>query len=240
MNRTIEAIGPLLRPWMPEKPEPQPQAHRATVLHAEAPRPGFGVLDDFPPELLAEILLRLPYWDLLRAACVSKLWRDLLQAEPALQVRMFKKPSDVYVDPGIETPPADDGSESLVLHPLLDIAEYAIGDPLSKMYIYNKGGWAPTFGPSNDLASIPAVFTLSMQLESYDRIDHFSVDVQNPRGVTVLDVFSGLQNAAKKVVETVDGPTTLQDAIDPHIFYEGFCLPKRIGRGLTVRITLGS
>ncbi|KAF7308266.1 F-box domain-containing protein [Mycena chlorophos] len=237
-RRTLETIAPMLR-----------AAHRRAELEQErleliqsAPKPGSvgGVFDQLPLELLAEIFVRLPYWDLLRAASVSRAWRNLVEAEPDLMVRLFQRPSEVYVDPGIQSIPIAPNSEPVALHPLLRYAEYSIGDPLSKLYALNKGAWCDTTRPMQDFACIPVVPELRMRLESYDRRDHFAVDVRNENGVTVLDAFSALRDAASNIVETSDGPATLQDAIDPLVFYEGVSVSKRVGQHVTIHIILGA
>ncbi|KAJ7020600.1 hypothetical protein C8F04DRAFT_1196439 [Mycena alexandri] len=116
----------------------------------KALRPSLGQkmgVNDFPPELLTSILLNLPYKSLLSLQAVCVQWKAIVVADPALSVRPFKKPSKVYVEPGLpagglkayisyglryeeHTSPE---SEPVRLHPAIQEASFDIGDDFAEM-----------------------------------------------------------------------------------------------------------
>lgn len=55
---------------------------------------------DFPPELLTKIFLNLAYKSLLRVMAVCVRWNAIVAQDPSLAVHMFKKCTQVYVEPG--------------------------------------------------------------------------------------------------------------------------------------------
>ncbi|KAJ7066168.1 hypothetical protein C8F01DRAFT_1248205 [Mycena amicta] len=175
---------------------------------AELPA-SFAFPDDFPPELLTQILLQLPYWDLVRLVpLVSKLWKYTIDTEPALRMRVFKKASlsEMYGDKDLMCilwpPRLTESSEILILHPLIAMVTYLFGEDVSDTYIYAKDELQdydhpeprklPSLSAANDLATIPVVYTLSIGLKSRWDNKHFTIDLKNPNGITVLDVFDGL------------------------------------------------
>ncbi|KAJ7066205.1 hypothetical protein C8F01DRAFT_1122604 [Mycena amicta] len=188
------------------------------------PPASFAFPDDFPPELLTRILLQVPYWDLVRVVpLVSKLWKYTIDTDPALRIRTFKKAGDMYGDIGLEANLSAQ-SESLTLHPLFAIVSYVVGDDVTEIQIYPKpeGDRDPvplsSFSAANDFATIPFVHTLTMKLESDWGDDNFTIDIENPDGITVLDVFLGLANGAQNMVDTIEGPQTVVDALGSHKF----------------------
>ncbi|KAJ7497949.1 hypothetical protein B0H11DRAFT_826794 [Mycena galericulata] len=156
---------------------------------------------DFPPEILARILVHLPYQDLLRGLRVVKQWKALIESYPALRVETFKKASAVYVEkedgsPGDNT---EAGSEKIRMHPVLKDISFGLGDDVSGVTIYHRNGSEIALsdtGVADDLATIPAVheFTITIE-EDLDEFFEFQVEVQNSAGVTVIDIFTQLANA---------------------------------------------
>ncbi|KAJ7149746.1 hypothetical protein C8R43DRAFT_1006495 [Mycena crocata] len=211
-------------------------------------RDAAGLPDNFPPELLVEILLNLPYNDLIfNVSSVSKEWKEILHTEPSLGVKMFKKAGAVYV-PDSDSAPAEEleaGSEEIRMHPLLPKLSFILGHDVSDACIYSKDYKTETslatLNVANDQAFIPAVHTLTITIEEgFDELFEFQVDVQNSNGITIMDIFTELAIAGKRSVETQEGPMAMSEALGDHVFYEGLGCLKRAGTALTAYLSLGS
>ncbi|KAF7312950.1 hypothetical protein MKEN_00979600 [Mycena kentingensis (nom. inval.)] len=133
----------------------------------------FNFPQDFPTELFVLILLKLSYWDLLATIPrVSKLWKNLLETEPALRIQTFKLATHTYTATDIagrvlsySRAPANE-SESFILHPVLELAMY----------------W--------DLISVPAVQTMTLKLGPPSVEHPILVEVADEEGITLKDVFT--------------------------------------------------
>ncbi|KAJ7052147.1 hypothetical protein C8F01DRAFT_1338095 [Mycena amicta] len=248
--------------------------HQSSSMSILAELPAsFAFPDDFPPELLTQILLQVPYWDLMRVVpLVSKLWKYTIETEPALRMRMFKKASlsdsEMY----------GDNVRQLQLHPLIGLVLYMFGDDVSEACLLKDEdaeddededdsgaseeselpAWKlPSLSAANDLATIPVVYTLSIGVKFGSGDDHVTFDtVENPNGITVLDVFGGLADGSQKTVDTADGPQTLEDVLgedgllflplshrnchaeSSYRYYRGFYNLTRTGRHLTTELYL--
>ncbi|KAJ7658511.1 hypothetical protein B0H14DRAFT_3179391 [Mycena olivaceomarginata] len=52
---------------------------------------------DFPSELLAKVIQSLPYFDILRAGMVSKLWSSVVREDPIISKLLHKKACFMYI-----------------------------------------------------------------------------------------------------------------------------------------------
>ncbi|KAF7289782.1 hypothetical protein MIND_01352300 [Mycena indigotica] len=113
---------------------------------------------DFPPELLAHILAQLSYDDVLFGAQrVCKGWKRMVESDPVLQTRMFRRASKVYVDVGLDEAEMVAGSEPVVFHPLVNVVSYrlgGVGAPRPCVYLHVKSlrlfAAAPGSGDDDD------------------------------------------------------------------------------------------
>ncbi|KAF7289798.1 hypothetical protein MIND_01354100 [Mycena indigotica] len=226
------------------------------------------LLDVFPAELLVRVLSHLSYDDLLLVVpLVCRAWQHLVNTDPLLKIKTFKKASDIYVDIGLEPEDSDESldededeneedkevsdetkPEPVVLHPLLGIISYMVGEDIQSLRLYHNH-WncrldeLVSYPAANDLATIPAVHSIWMYLSDLPAPldEDFPVKVSNPSGVTVLDIFLAFEETAQQMVETADdGMMTVQDALRQFLFYSGFSDVKRRGRHLTTRIVMSS
>ncbi|KAJ7180999.1 hypothetical protein C8R46DRAFT_1028360 [Mycena filopes] len=219
-----------------------------------------GLPDDFPPEIMSGIFLGLPYRDLLRISGVSKKWKNIIEADPAICVQRFKKASQTDVEPGdgTTTEALEVGSDKIRMHPVLKRISFVLGDDLSDARLYTGSGLddcpLAATAVAHDLASIPAVekFVIVFEMSNYmfdyslSGLPHrqtslwSKVDVLNPNGVRIVDIFTMLSNASRRMIPTDDGPLLLCEAVEGHIFYEGFGCLRRMGATLSASIDLGS
>ncbi|KAF7289784.1 F-box domain-containing protein [Mycena indigotica] len=237
---------------------------------------------DFPPELLARIMHHIPYFTLLLVVPrVCRAWKSMVDTDPVLQMRIFRRPSAVYMDVGVKQSSLEKDSEPLVFHPLVDKVSYPIGAPAAEVYFPHPaeiGGidldadivtlddgddddeeWADVerrpfmfaadpddrdpvpladCAVAHDLATIPAVH--SIELITMDRDDEeYPVRIENPAGITILDIFVRLQQACKEEVQTPDGRVPLEEALCD-IFYEGLVNSHRKGRHVKTYMNFGT
>ncbi|KAJ6581978.1 hypothetical protein B0H19DRAFT_521640 [Mycena capillaripes] len=200
------------------------------------------LLDGFPLEIISRVLLKLPYQYLLSVPGVSKTWKNLMESDPELRVQRFKKASQVYVEAGdgSSDEPVEPGSEKVRLHPVLRNISFVFGHGAAHLIVENDvddtelGDTAV----AHDFISIPAVQHFTINIEEDTLECEYQIEVKNPQGVTVLDVFTEL--AAAREVETPEGPMAIVEALCGHRFYEGFSAVKRTGTALSASLSLGS
>ncbi|KAJ7445330.1 hypothetical protein FB451DRAFT_68521 [Mycena latifolia] len=203
---------------------------------------------DLPLELFVRVLLNLSYLDLVYVSAVAKHWNNVVEADPSLRVQRFKKASQVYVEPGDqvggnETEPE---SESLRMHPVMSKVNFVLGNKVERAEIFSFGNArtsVPDSAVAHDLVSIPAVKCFTIEIE--ERTDvmetaKFQIEVKNPKGVTVLDVFTQLAKGTRRRVKTPGRWMSMADALMPQMFYESFCSLKRTGTTLSASLILGS
>ncbi|KAF7337857.1 RBR-type E3 ubiquitin transferase [Mycena venus] len=205
-----------------------------------------GLPDDFPPELLGRVLVGLSYQDLLSSLAVSHKWKTIIEHDPALQVEMFKKASEEYVEPGDGSPGNDHdmvpGSEKIRMHPALSEISFVFKcDPVDDAFLFNYLSKIPLSASviANDLATIPAVHTLTIQIKetTMEQVLSFNVEVENDSGVTLTDIFSKLKDVAATQIETLEGPMPMACALESECLYSaynGFGEIKRTGTTLSV------
>ncbi|KAF7289780.1 hypothetical protein MIND_01352100 [Mycena indigotica] len=322
----------------------------------DAPASTFTFPGDFPPELLARILAQLPYEDvLLGAQRVCKGWKRMVESDPGLQTRMFRRASGVYLDVGVDAAEIVAGSEPVVFHPLVLLVSYSLGGagaPRPCVYLHVKplqlfaavpgsggrvlaahptpveamvqgvtyvvGGFdedededdddalvddeafqrllaynaarvrgagdldddgddddadddaksnkdgeglqlasfmdafhgdedendkdekeeLAAYAAADELATIPTVYTATLIAETEDEAE-VDVKVENPKGITVRDIFDALERAATREVQTVEGSMPLHDAVHGGV-YEGLTQVERKGRHLKAYVVFGS
>ncbi|KAJ7289187.1 hypothetical protein C8J57DRAFT_1706083, partial [Mycena rebaudengoi] len=168
--------------------------------------------DDFPPELLTKIFLSLPYESLLRVMAVSVRWNAIVTQHPELTVQMFKKSSEVYVEPGSRThglnsyeSPEIPKPNQLRLHPAVQETSFILGEGIKNagFYVGDKHVPLMDLAIANDFASIPMVTTITIQ--------GFNIKIKNMKGIKVIDIFTAL---AKKFTRRVS------ERLGDHRFYE--------------------
>jgi hypothetical protein len=87
------------------------------------------------------------------------------------------------------------------MHPVLTSVSFVLGRDVSAARLFVNGDFSDTpladMTIAHDLMSIPAVQRFSIKIEGdvFDVLTMFEVEVENPEGVTVLDVFTNLAEA---------------------------------------------
>ncbi|KAJ7623658.1 hypothetical protein FB45DRAFT_1005999 [Roridomyces roridus] len=218
------------------------------------PKPTF----DLPTELHSLILTYLPYYDLLRVVRVSKQWKTLIENDPVLRVLIFKEASEEYVAPCKEDEEDEEESskndeeedEPVRMHTALPHITFILGDEASSAHfdLRDENDSVSTYDSEsddqiplhsmsiyNDLASIPAVHTLHIELDP-----DVEVEIKNPEGVTLRDIFTQLETEMQTEITTQWGVMTRLDAMSDHVYYGGFSDVKRQGKKLSVWMILGS
>ncbi|KAF7356261.1 hypothetical protein MVEN_00957600 [Mycena venus] len=208
-------------------------------------------LKEFPTELLTRIFLHLSYKSLLRVEAVCVQWKSIVAKDPELSVQMFKKISQVYVEPGSNEPSFrfESGcyaakSEPVRLHPALNQASYYMGNDLESVNFYlgnDNPNWTQLckLAIASDFISIPVVTMATLVLP--DRIFGFKIKVKNAKGVRLTDVFVAMHKESNVPVMTRDyGMMTRAEALGDHRYYEGLQNVARQGLGLSAEMFLGS
>ncbi|KAF7356260.1 hypothetical protein MVEN_00957500 [Mycena venus] len=137
-------------------------------------------------------------------------------------------------------------SEEVMMHPILQSVDFLICEYISEAHLFLRGDNYGDRTPledaavARDLASIPAVHNFTISLENYLRLPSVRIEVVNPEGITVLDIFTTLAKAMSQKIETDEGQVSLSEALVDHRFYEGFARVKRTGTSLSAELSLGS
>ncbi|KAJ7464535.1 hypothetical protein FB451DRAFT_1403204 [Mycena latifolia] len=179
-----------------------------------------GLPDDFPPEILAQILCELPYPDLLTVLRVSKEWKAVGKATLLLGFRCSRKrvmcmlaqemaPQALIRNSGAKrsgqvvfssSAEAQTNNLNFQMHPVLPKVAFILGQEVSQACVFggshNFETTLASSGTGADLVSIPAVHTFPIQIEEeVEEYLTFQVEVKNSNGVTVLDIFTELAKA---------------------------------------------
>ncbi|KAJ7181445.1 hypothetical protein C8R43DRAFT_969175 [Mycena crocata] len=169
-------------------------------------------LTDFPPELLIKIFLKLSYKSLLSVTEVSSQWNAIVAKDPALGVLMFKKPSEVYIEPACFEPfqsvhestekdSCAPGSEPIMLHPAVQSASYPLGDDADSVRFWtsNYEPTLPELAIADDFMSIPMVKMVKVIIPQRCRSSRrLELKIQNPAGVKLIDFFAGIESELAK------------------------------------------
>ncbi|KAH7098980.1 hypothetical protein BKA62DRAFT_711016 [Auriculariales sp. MPI-PUGE-AT-0066] len=205
-------------------------------------------------EILAKILIELPYEGLLGAERVCKLWHAVIGSDPHIQVQLFRKPSKRYVRPRARAKSRgwdsnDSVPKKLLLHPAINWADFYYGDSLTKIGF----NFIPvaSLSISNNYMTVPRV--KEAWLESSEG---FKLTILNPKGVRVIDFFrelasvTNLKNRRRELEDihpylghpTGCGCLELYDDEEGwgHPFYEGLHEAKLVNGVLTGEICSGS
>ncbi|KAJ7509757.1 hypothetical protein B0H11DRAFT_1257465 [Mycena galericulata] len=185
-------------------------------------------LNDFPPELLAKIFLQLSYRSLLSVVAVSVQWNSIVTDDPALGVQMFKKGSEVYVEPGCHErmqwfhpdPAAAEAAEPIRLPPAVQKASYTMGNDIASVYYYNMPDFFENPGAfmKEDAVSrrqIPRNFpkltelAIANDLISIPAVTMIMIQVQVPVPMRPTDTFT-IEVKNDKGVRLIDLFTGLQ------------------------------
>ncbi|KAJ7117565.1 hypothetical protein C8R44DRAFT_198286 [Mycena epipterygia] len=209
-----------------------------------------GLPNDFPPEILSRVLHHLSYKDLLTVLSVAKKWKAIVDGDPALGVQMFKRASQGYVEAGDGSCGDDTApdSEKLRMHPVLSLISFTLRDAVSETLIFTRKNGVleetklADSAVMNDLATIPAVQTFTIKIEEgLNELISAEVEVKNNTGIRIIDIFTELTEAGKRIVVTEEeGPLPLHEALGDHVFYEGWMMLKRTGTALSAYLDLGS
>ncbi|KAJ7927364.1 hypothetical protein B0H13DRAFT_2653571 [Mycena leptocephala] len=81
-------------------------------------------IQDLPSELLAKVIQSLPYFDIVRAGMVSKLWSSVVREDPIISKLLHKKASF------IESSSHDTDSTDVAVHPALQLMVYIMRDSI--------------------------------------------------------------------------------------------------------------
>ncbi|KAF7323292.1 RBR-type E3 ubiquitin transferase [Mycena chlorophos] len=154
----------------------------------------YSPLDNFPPELLAKILINLPYLSLLETMRVSKLFYAVITQDPILAIQTFKKASKTFIDPTSEYDHSLDTPEPVRLHPAFKKIHYRLGHGVDEVILeYTHATPQPRLWDlniANDLVSIPAVTKMEVRVRDHNWSgEGFKVVTKNPKGVRLIDLF---------------------------------------------------
>ncbi|KAJ7899565.1 hypothetical protein B0H14DRAFT_3124136 [Mycena olivaceomarginata] len=86
--------------------------------------PSQHVMIYFPSELLAKVIQSLPYFDIVRAGMVSKLWSSVVREDPIISELLHKKACFI----GSSSYHTD--STDVAVHPALQLMVYIMGDSI--------------------------------------------------------------------------------------------------------------
>jgi hypothetical protein len=84
------------------------------------------------------------------------------------------------------------------MHPVLQSVSFLICDDISLAELFLRDDeTTPLEGAvvARDFASTPAVHSFTMRIEKYLRLPSVRIEVVNPQGITVLDIFAALASA---------------------------------------------
>ncbi|KAF8889333.1 hypothetical protein BD779DRAFT_1469852 [Infundibulicybe gibba] len=156
-------------------------------------------MDQLPTEALTGILVHLPYESLLRAMGVCRRWKEVIGRDPKLRLSMFKLPNE---------PMACEGSEG---------ESSAVGTGVTNLGLAasrtHKWALPPLCGGSlddyaiiHDSVCIPATKKMTIivarkpQNPAWKPMLYITVDITNPKGVRVGDVFDAMARASGEKV----------------------------------------
>ncbi|KAJ7631376.1 hypothetical protein DFH06DRAFT_1224350 [Mycena polygramma] len=223
----------MARTWTPARCPPDAVKQLQTTSESS--------LSDFPPELLTRVFLQLPYHSLLSVEAVCVQWNALVTQDPELSVKMFRKRSTVYVEPGFPEPPYPEttgaaGSEPVRLHPAVQSPMYlglrAIACAWQTEFVYYFDGDGPalaTMAIANDFISIPVVTMVKMT-------GMLAFTVKNSKSVTLMDLFSAMEKEANRPVRGMFGESTKAQELGDFHHYEGLNNLVRSGLCLSAKM----
>ncbi|KAJ7699016.1 hypothetical protein B0H17DRAFT_1129554 [Mycena rosella] len=209
-------------------------------------------INDFSPEVLTTIFLKLSYKSLLAVLEVSVKWDAIIVKDPYLRVQMFKKRSKLYVEPGCREEKGDSrlysqfaeatrARISHLLHPAVGSASYMLGNGLESVTFYtgtdDDDPVLTELAIANDFLSIPAVTTLKIEINP-----RFNITVKNTKGIKNLWSFSLLNPASgvNRKIKTRGGMVERWEMLGDHRFWEGLENLMRRGMDLSAMAHLGS
>ncbi|KAJ6496000.1 hypothetical protein C8R45DRAFT_151991 [Mycena sanguinolenta] len=163
---------------------------------------------DYPPELLAKILRRLAYFDIIRASLVCKFWNAVIKEDPGIAELLHKR-TCLAIAEHFDLGEWDEPGEPVAVHPALQIISYSMGEKIETAVIH-RSTQAPLDSPNgmlqfsiidltiaNDFATRPTVTQFFIIPEQDFNCNAglsgpFLAKATNTRGVTVLDVVQAI------------------------------------------------
>ncbi|KAH7098979.1 hypothetical protein BKA62DRAFT_673827 [Auriculariales sp. MPI-PUGE-AT-0066] len=152
-------------------------------------------------EVVANILLKLPYEDLLVAERVCKAWNTVVGADPIsrssfqkpprplcpvsnARERTFSTKKNVWPSTSME-------SKDVRIHPAINRASYTFGSGLDAAQFFINGGAVQisTLAVANHYMTVPKTTRASFDASGIE------VGVENPDGIRVIDFFQALVDA---------------------------------------------
>ncbi|KAJ7061029.1 hypothetical protein C8F01DRAFT_1253499 [Mycena amicta] len=212
-------------------------------------------LNDLPSELLARILVRLPYSSLLAVRCVSKLFNaSKYYADPSefcisgteriLRAALADGEGDAsYLDKHV--------SEPVKIHPAIQQVAYQFGHELEAATI-DGGLRLMDLTIADDFFSIPATTMVKINIPNpptpeslIRRVEGLKTTVKNPKGVRVIDFFEALVRESRHDRDIKEVPAHNKRAFEnlnrgvwklDQIYYENLYDVSRTGLLLSVTV----